>query len=81
MQILCYNKLCKTVTRITKDISMDETTVTNKISAIKKCKSEKENLARSIGFVDSIPIERKSKFDEMSKNEIKTLRLKDKGLL
>ena len=60
---------------------MDETTVTNKISAIKKCKSEKENLARSIGFVDSIPIERKSKFDEMSKNEIKTLRLKDKGLL
>ena len=42
---------------------------------------KKESLARSIEFVDSIPIEKKSKFDEMSKNEIKMLRLKDKGLL
>lgn len=62
---------------------MNNATVTSKMPAIKEEKGmlKKENLARFIEFVDSIPIERKSKFDDMSKNEIKMLRLKDRGLL
>ncbi len=40
-----------------------------------------QNLKRAIEFIDSIPIKRTSKFDNMTHSEIKMQRLKDRGLL
>lgn len=42
---------------------------------------EKQNLKRAIEFVDSIPRSNESRFDNMSKREIKKQRLVDRGLL
>ena len=42
---------------------------------------KKQNLERAVTFIDSIPIERKNQFAEMSDSEIKAQRLKDRGLL
>ena len=63
--------------RITKEEGISFLAETKKEKGMFK----KENLVRSIEFVDSIPIEKKSKFDAMSKNDIKMQRLKDRGLL
>ncbi len=44
-------------------------------------KQKREHLARAFEIVDSIPISRKSEFDNMSETEIRMRRLKDRGLL
>ena len=40
-----------------------------------------QNLQRAVEFVDSVPVARGSKFDNMTHSEIKALRLKSRGLL
>ncbi len=42
---------------------------------------QEENLKRAIEFADSIPVDRVSKFDCMTKSEVKARRLADRGLL
>ena len=40
-----------------------------------------QGFKRAIEFIDSIPVSRSGKFDDMTKNEIKMQILKDRGLL